>query len=262
MSEIEVKYPRVILGLDVSTTCIGASIVLDNGTTTPEILYITHVSPKISSKIKGPEALCMKKKIFQEEFLANLTGSGITHVVIEEPLLTSNNANTVATLLRFNGMIFDAVYSTLGIAAEFISSYDARAYSFPTLMAVRKCNKKGEVYSRQHIQDALKKNHLVLFGAYPFDVDKKKVMMDMVNSQYKDIEWIKDKNGNIKKENYDACDSLVCALAYINVTKNDKLEVPTITSYEVDEGENSIIFKYKTKVWNKRYEKKIVLDKE
>jgi hypothetical protein len=47
-------------------------------------------------------------------------------VVIEEPLLQSNNVNTVATLLRFNGMISKSVFDTLGVVPDFISSYDAR----------------------------------------------------------------------------------------------------------------------------------------
>ena len=50
-------YPRIILGLDVSTACIGVSVIKDNGDDTPEILALTHVSPKISNKIKGIEAL-------------------------------------------------------------------------------------------------------------------------------------------------------------------------------------------------------------
>jgi hypothetical protein len=46
----------------------------------------------------------------------------ITTVVIEEPLLQSNNVNTVATLLRFNGMISKSVFDTLGVVPDFISS--------------------------------------------------------------------------------------------------------------------------------------------
>lgn len=261
MNTLDIKYPRIILGLDVSTACIGVSVVLDKGAGVPEILSITHVSPKISNKIKGIEGLCLKKKIFQEDFLPGLKNSGITDVIIEEPLLSSNNVNTVATLLRFNGMISDAIYTTLGITPKFISSYDARAYSFPELMALRKYNKKGEEYTLKHIQDAIKKDHLVLFGAYPFDVDKKSVMMNLVNTQYKDIQWILDKKGELKKENYDACDSLVCVLAYINVTRNEKIAMPTITNSNVEYTDNEIIVSYTTKLWNKHYNKKIILAK-
>ena len=42
----EIKYPRIIMGLDVSTVCIGVSIIADFGNgTIPEIIKITHVSP-------------------------------------------------------------------------------------------------------------------------------------------------------------------------------------------------------------------------
>lgn len=261
MGEIEIKYPRMVLGLDVSTACIGVSIVLDKGAGTPEVLSITHVSPKVSSKIKGIEGLFLKKKIFRDEFLINLTGSGITDVVIEEPLLSSNNVNTVATLLRFNGMISDAIYEVLGIVPKFISSYDAREYSFPALTAIRKYNKKGEEYSLQHIKDAIKKNHLVLFGSYPFDIDKKVIMMNMVNELYPNIPWILDKKGEIKKENYDACDSLVCALAYINITRHDKPQKPYVVNYEITETDTEITILYTTGIWEQRFSKKMILRK-
>jgi hypothetical protein len=57
-----------------------------------------------------------------------------------EPLLQSNNVNTVATFIRF-GMISKSVFDTLGVVPDFISSYDARKYSFPELMSVRKFKK-------------------------------------------------------------------------------------------------------------------------
>mgnify|MGYP000966005119 CR=1 FL=1 len=40
---------------------------------------------------------------------------GITKIVIEEPLLNSNNIWTVGTLLRYNSMISRSIYKTLGI---------------------------------------------------------------------------------------------------------------------------------------------------
>ena len=159
----EIKYPRLIMGLDVSTVCIGVSIIADFGNGNPEILKITHISPKVSSKIKGIEALLIRKNIFEKEFLSTLTDMGITDVIIEEPLLSSNNSYTVATLLRFNGMICDSVYRVLGIVPNFISSYDARTYSFPDLLSIRKHNKKGEEIPLVQIKKALKDNHVVLF---------------------------------------------------------------------------------------------------
>ena len=257
------KKPRVILGLDVSTACIGATILVDDGDDKPKIAKITHYSPKVSRKIKGIEALFLRKRQFADEFLKGLTEYYITDVVIEEPLLSSNNVNTVATLLRFNGMISDSVYEILGLVPHFISSYDARMFSFPDLMALRKYNKKGEVYPEKHIITSAKKDHLVLFGAYPFDVDKKVVMMNKVNDMYKDIDWIFDKKGELKKENFDACDSLVCALAYVNINRHG-IEKPTLTKkpIEIEETDTSKIIKYTVSVWDRNYNKEIDLDKE
>lgn len=255
------KNPRVILGLDVSTACIGASIIIDDGSEKPKIAKITHYSPKVPGKIKGIEALFLRKKLFQEEFLKELKDYYITDVVIEEPLLSSNNSFTVATLLRFNGMISDSVYNTLGIVPCFISSYDARTFSFPELMSIRKFNKKGNQYPVKHVKKAISDNHLVLFGSYPFDVDKKMVMMDMVNDMYDDIEWIYNKGGKLKKENFDACDSLVCALAYANINHHgiEEASIDPESIRSSDDGKNLEI-DYDVTIWDRRYNKKIILD--
>ena len=253
-------YPRYILGLDVSTACIGVCVLKDNGDDKPEILYLSHKTPKIPRKIKGIEALFLRKQIFEDEFVREIaTAYSITDVVIEEPLLSSNNVNTVATLLRFNGMISETIYRVLGIVPSFISSYDARTYSFPELVALRKYNKKGEEYPLKHVTKAIKDDSIVLFGAYPFDVDKKVVMMNMVDEMY-DMSgiWVYDDKGELKKENYDACDSLICALAYVNINHHG-IEKPTIISSNIYDDKDEIVIKYQTKIWDKTYDKVLIL---
>lgn len=260
---IENLYPRIILGLDISTACIGVCVVKDDGINKPEILHLSHKTPKINRKIKGIEALCLRKQIFEEEFIAHIaTAFTITDVVIEEPLLSSNNVNTVATLLRFNGMISEAIYRNLGVVPNFISSYDARTYSFPELVSLRKYNKKGVEYSEKHIDKAIKDNSIVLFGSYPFDIDKKSVMMNMVNEIYNsdEIEWILNKKGELAKENYDACDALICTLAYININRYG-LDKPTIISHSKQVTDSTIEYNYITKIWNKEYKKHLILSK-
>ena len=253
------NMPRRVLSLDISTACIGISLICDNGTDVPEILEITHVSPKVSSKIKGIEALILRKNIFETEYLLPRKNIGITDVVIEEPLLSSNNVNTVATLLRFNGMISEAVYRVLGIVPEFISSYNARMYSFPHLVSIRKFNKRGDEYPISHIKKDLKDNHLVLFGSYPFDIDKKNVMMNAIKDIYPDIPWVLDKNGELRKENYDMCDSLVCALAYANITKKGEEKPMVVSSWVEKNDDGSYCVEYTTQIWGKQYDKKLTL---
>ncbi len=255
--------PRLILGLDVSTACIGVSLVLDEGNgEQPKIVLLTHISPKSKKKSNDFETLIQKKDIFESEFLVTLSTCGITDCIIEEPLLSSNNANTVATLLRFNGMIGEAVHRVLKLVPNFISSHDARTYSFPDLVTLRRFNKKGEEYPLDHVKAAIKKNHIVLFGDYPFDIDKKCVMMNKVQDVYPGIPWVLDKKGELKKENYDACDSLVCALAFINLYRNDnRKEEPTIIESMIDNSnpENEAEITYTTAIWDKKYEKKLII---
>ena len=258
---------RIILGLDVSTKCIGISIIESNGYELPKIIAITHKAPKVPKKVKDFEDLALKKRIFQAEFLECIDeyigDKEITDVVIEEALINSKNAYTVATLLRYNGMIGDAIYDTLNVVPKFISSYDARLYSFPELAAIRKYKKNGEEYPLNHIKKSIKNNNIVLFGSYPFDVDKKTVMLNMVNNLYSGdnaIPWELNKKGELKKENYDACDSLVCALAHNNILKYG-LDTPTIIDSVVEENKNEHIINYTTKVWDKTINKIITLKK-
>ena len=270
--ENEKKYPSLILGLDISTACIGISVIYDDGVNLPNIEIISHVTPKIDKNIKGIEALCLRCQIFEENFLNRmdevLAGikcplKKITECVIEAPMVYAtggSNAATVATLLEFNGMLSHSVYKTLGIVPIHISSYDARMRSFPELLAVRKFNKRGEIYPLKHIENAIKEQNLILFGSYPFDCDKKCVMMNIVSEKYPGIPWIYNKKGELKKENYDSCDSLVCALAYSNEKRYGPIS-PEIVKYNIEEFEainpetgeltKSYTISYTMRVWEK-----------
>lgn len=260
ITEKDDKIHRVILGLDISTSCIGASIVIDDGVSKPEIVKITQISPKVPKDISGIEILFIKKQIFENEFIVPLKEFGITDVIIEEPLLSSNNISTVGKLIRFNGMVSEAIYHHLGIVPKFISSYDSRAFSFPELCSIRKYNKKGKEYPLAHIKKDINSNNLVLFGAYPYDIDKKVIMMDLVNNLYPDIEWSRNGKGEIKKENYDACDSLICALAYINVNRYG-IEKPEIFNPDIEKTDSGYVIRYSTKIWDNIYDKRLELGK-
>lgn len=206
------KEPEFLLALDVSTSTIGIALFEDLGNK-GELKLLHHVSPKVKPKpIDKMEELFRKVEIFEKEFLSNYADVGITKVIIEEPLLQSNNVYTIATLLRFNGMISKSVYDTIGVVPEFISSYDARKYAFPELMAVRTTKKDGTKLTEKQIA----KNVPVLFGAYSFDVDKKYVLWEKVAELEPQITWFYDKNNKLKKESFDSSDAYVCGLAFIN----------------------------------------------
>lgn len=185
-----------ILGLDVSSKTIGISLF---DIETKQLLELTHVSPtpkpKVESKI---EELILKSGIFKNK-LEEYIGLNIQKVIIEEPLLNSNNIYTIATLLRFNTLICKEVYDTLGVAPEFISTYNSRKFAFPFLVQP---NDKGK--------------H-VLFGGLPKDIDKKLIVWEQVAKREPQITWLYTKNNTLKKENFDMSDSYVCAVAWMKM---------------------------------------------
>lgn len=208
-----------VLGLDVSTKTLGISLFKDLGDK-GELMYLQHVSPNVKPKPKNKlEELFLKAEIFENQYLNKIASEykgKITRVIVEEPLLRSNNIYTVETLLRYNTLVCLSVYKLLGVVPELISSYDARAFGFPELMAIRTHNKKGERYTDKEIQKKIDKDERVLFGAYAWDVDKKEVVYNKVADLEPLINWKYNKKKALAKENYDMTDSYVCVRGYMN----------------------------------------------
>jgi hypothetical protein len=145
----------------------------------------------------------MKADAFKKH-LEGYRDMGIVRVIIEEPLLNSNNVYTVGTLLRYNTMICKNIYDIFKIVPTFISTYNARKFAFPDLV---RPNDKG-------------KN--VLFGGYPRDIDKKQVIWDHVNEVCPDVQWLYGKTGALKKENFDMSDAATAVIGFINMGKLEK----------------------------------------
>lgn len=197
-----------ILGLDVSTKTIGIALFEDKGDK-GKLQLLTHITPKVKPKPQNNiETLIKKVQIFENDFLEKYSDIEIDRVFIEEPLLRSNNVNTVATLLRFNGMICRSVYEVLNIVPEFVSSYDARKFAFPELMQIRLFKKSGDRYTDKEIE----KKNPVLFGGLPYDIDKKVVIHQKVSELEPQVVWMYDKHNKLTKENYDMTDAYACVL--------------------------------------------------
>lgn len=250
---------KIVLSLDVSTTTIGICILLDDGSDYGKIIELTHISPKVSSKIKGIESLFLKKRIF-EEYIKKFKDIEIDEAVIEEPLVRSNNINTCAVLLRFNGMISDSIYEIFGVVPNYISSYDARKFSFPELMSVRKYDKKGEQYDYPNILKKIKEAKLVLFGGMDWDISKKYVMQQKVSEIFPDIEWIYDKKGELKKQNFDAVDAYVAVLGYINKNKHGELNFKTKNINSTFDGDRPKSIEYDIDYWGKTLHRVTYID--
>jgi hypothetical protein len=196
--DVKFKNKSKILGLDISTKTIGWALFDLTG---KKLLELTHFSPKIKPQPEDKLEELIKKAIAFQKQLEGYKDMGIVKVIIEEPLLNSNNVYTVGTLLRYNTMICKAVYDILGIVPTFISTYNSRKYAFPDLVGA---NDKGRN---------------VLFGGYPKDIDKKHVIWEHVNAVCPDVNWLYGKTGALKKENYDMADAACCVIGYINMLK-------------------------------------------
>jgi RNase H-fold protein (predicted Holliday junction resolvase) len=191
---IQKDSPKV-LGLDVSTKTIGWALF---DIESKNLLELTHISPIPKPKSENKiEELILKSGIFRKK-LEEYVGMGIQSVIIEEPLLNSNNVYTVGTLMRFNTLICKEVYDVLGVVPEFLSTYNSRKFAFPHL--VQK-NDKGK---------------FVLFGAFSKDIDKKVIIWEQVAKREPQITWLYTKNNTLKKENFDQTDAYTCVLGFMN----------------------------------------------
>lgn len=192
----QIKNAPKVLGLDISTKTIGWALFDIQNT---ELLELTHISPRpkinkdVDDKLKE---LILKSEIFAEK-LKEYKDLGIVKVIIEEPLLNSNNIYTIQTLLRFNSFVFKEIYNILGIVPEFISTYNARKFAWPELVQE---NDKGKY---------------VLFGGLPKDIDKKMIIWENVAKKEPQIQWSYTRNNTLRKENFDQTDAYTCVLGYM-----------------------------------------------
>jgi len=192
------KNSPKVLGLDISTKTIGWALFDINK---QDLLELSHFSPVIKPKPDDKiQELLYKVDAFEEK-LENYKNLGITEVVIEEPLLNSNNVWTVGTLLRYNSMISRSIYKVLGIIPKYISTYNSRKYAWPEL-----------------VQENNKGKH-VLFGGLPKTIDKKEIIWKKVSSKEPQITWLYTRNNTLKKECYDQADAYTCVLGYMKKEK-------------------------------------------
>jgi len=183
-----------VLGLDVSTKTIGIALFNVEG----KLLELTHITPRPKPKPETKVGELIKKANTFGEFIEKYKKLKINKVIIEEPLLRSNNVNTVGTLLRYNGMISKICYDELGVLPEYISTYNSRKFAFPELMVSRK---EG--------------SNPVLFGGYDTKIDKKMVVWEKVANLEPQIVWLYTRNQTLKKESFDMTDAYACVLGHM-----------------------------------------------
>ena len=191
---VKLKNTPKVLGLDISTKTIGWALF---DLMSQELLELTHVSPKIKSLPDNKiEELLLKSEVFSDK-VSEYKNMGIGKVIIEEPLINSNNVYTVSTLMRYNAFIIKIIHTKLGIIPEVISTYNARKFAFPNLFTKNKNGKK------------------VLFGGFEKGCDKKHIIWKNVSDKEPHLDWTYTRNNTLKKENYDMSDAYTCVLGHM-----------------------------------------------
>ena len=170
------KKQQKILGLDISTSITGATII-QNGKIIESLYWDTR------SKKKFP-SLYEKADLIQQHLWQIKSKHDITEIYIEQSLQSFrsgfSSAKTLSTLARFNGIVSWNCYKAFDIKPEMIAASSARK--------------------------------LAGVGIKRGDNSKEKVL-EFILDNYPQINIEYTKHGNPRPGMFDMCDSIIVALA-------------------------------------------------
>jgi hypothetical protein len=169
----------MILGLDISTSITGATVVDDKG----NVIYCEAWDTR---KIKG---FFDKASVIRGRLIDIRIEFPITHVVIEQSLQMFragfSSAKTLTLLSKFNGVVSWLCYNTFGLEPEYVSATTARK------------------------QAGIK---------VPRGTKAKEVVLEYINKTIPNFEYEETKAGNPKPGTYDRADSIILARsAFLNL---------------------------------------------
>ena len=181
-----------ILGLDVSTSCTGISVIDEN----EKVLFNEAI------KLSSSDSLGARAEIIQNTLVKLKDKYDITKIYVETPMILyqggAGQASTVAILQRFNGMVSYIVRLVFGVDPIMVNVSSARAK-----LGIKIPRVKG---AKQR--------------------DKKQPIIDWIVEHYKDTEtpFLYDltRFGNYVAGVDDRADSLVLCLAGPRLTPSKK----------------------------------------
>jgi len=192
---------KYIWSLDISTTNIGSALWDSKG----KLIELKHLELKTDKNVLVDYRDIYKAEIFEKyvidykrRILKELNGE-IIHVIVEEPLGGSNNANTVSLLYGFNGICRYILYTIFGKYPIKISVHNSRKLFCTELVHTKKV--KGE---------------LVEVLSFPPEYrDKKKLYIwEKVCNLEPQIEWFYKKDSKEPKDMcFDMSDSYAVGFA-------------------------------------------------
>lgn len=187
-----------IWSLDISTTNIGMALWGKNG----KLIELKHLELKTSKDTPVENRDIHKAEIFKKymleykEYVLNIHNGVIVHIIVEEPLGGSNNANTVSLLFGFNGICRYILSTIFNIYPMKISVYESRKLF---------CNELVKVsYVKGERKETL---------SFPVEYrkEKKLYIWEKVCKLEPQIPWFYKKDGKTPKPMcFDMADSYCC----------------------------------------------------
>lgn len=189
---------KYIWSLDISTTNIGMALWDEHG----KLIELKHLALKTDKNTPVENRDIYKAEIFRqyvleykERILFELNGE-IVHVIVEEPLGGSNNANTVSLLFGFNGICRYILYNIFETYPMKISVYESRKLFCDELVKVSMV--KGERKETLSFPPEYRK-------------EKKLYIWEKVCKLEPQIEWFYKRNGTDPKPMcFDMSDAYTC----------------------------------------------------
>lgn len=147
---------KKVLGLDISTSCIGVTIISFDSTKNITIDLLDHIK-LTSSKIKT----FWEKVDCVNAYIDNTTATfqSLSYIYVEEPVLGfrpgQSSASTIATLLKFNGLVSYAFRNKFKIDPNYITPSSARKLCGIKLLRPSLCgkNQKDQVFDFMRSSD-------------------------------------------------------------------------------------------------------------
>lgn len=179
----------MILGLDISTSCIGYALFSNDG----KLMKIGHV------KMNSKQSLFQRLLLF-EEHMKEISTLKVEHISIEEPLKKFtgkfSSAQTIAVLNQFNGMVSAICHKIWKIEPAYYNVSTARKTAFPNVKFGRKSSE-----SKVQVWEEVSK------------------LEPQLNWKYG------PKSRKLVDENYDMCDAYCVGLCHINILKRQKSKI-------------------------------------
>lgn len=201
---------NLIMGLDISTSCVGISIFNEAG----ELLELTHANPQHNYDILNQmEDLHYKATILKDFFVEKRWHvQKIKQIIIEEPLMGAKGTTHVAAMLnQFHGLVYAKLRGLFNdnVKIFYINEYDARLNAFPQLSEYDKRNKKRILW--RPIPRTI--------NGKPIKEYRKMLIFLLVSQMYPEVTWNLNNNKTLNKKNYDRADSIATVLGFMQQNK-------------------------------------------